>query len=189
MGSYFDFYLLHRDDPSRFPDIGSIVTTMHGLVTSGKCRAWGVSNWTLPRVEAAYKFAEENGLSRPMMSSPQFSLAVPEHPVWSGCQHLTSDSATFFADKGILTAVWAPLAEGYLTGSLGRPESAGCWNTPENGSRRERVHEMAAQRAVDAASLSLAYTLEAGASAVIIGTIKENHLQDAVRATEIKLSA
>ena len=48
---YLDCYLLHRDDPST--PVERIVETMDALVRSGQIRAWGVSNWQLPRLAAA----------------------------------------------------------------------------------------------------------------------------------------
>ena len=47
--TYLDVFLLHRDDPSLFPDIGRVVETMDAFVKDGRVLRWGTSNWTLSR--------------------------------------------------------------------------------------------------------------------------------------------
>ena len=47
--TYLDVFLLHRDDPSLFPDIGQVVATMDAFVKDGRVLRWGTSNWTLSR--------------------------------------------------------------------------------------------------------------------------------------------
>lgn len=207
---YFDFYLLHRDDPAKYSDVAEIVKTMDALVHGGKIRSWGVSNWTLARIEAACEYARAHGLHPPAMTSPQHSLAVPAQPVWPGCHHMTREAAAFCggggssvdvaggaggaADGGgrasrMVRMVWAPLAEGYMCGSLGRPESAACWNTPDNALRRKRLNELASARAVQPSALALAFALNSGmADMVVVGTVNEQHFQDAARATQIALT-
>lgn len=130
---------------------------MDALVKTGKTKAWGVSNWTSARLQAAHNYACAHGLHPPAMNSPQHSLAVPAQPVWPGCKHITDEAAAFCEERAITRMVWAPLAEGWMCGSLGRPESAVSWNTKENLMRRQRLNQLAAARSVQPSTLALAY--------------------------------
>src|SRR5436309_4271957 len=48
---YVDLYLLHRDDAS--VPVGEFVSVLNEQQAAGRIRGYGVSNWTLARVEAA----------------------------------------------------------------------------------------------------------------------------------------
>ena len=141
--SYLDVFLLHRDDEQRYADVGPVVDAVAALVASGKCRAWGTSNWTLSRLRAACEYADSHGLPPPTVVSDQLSLATPDRPVWPGCGHLTRVAASYCASREIVVLAWAPLAEGFLCGGGGRSASnAQCWSTPVNCQRRARLSSL-----------------------------------------------
>ena len=71
---YVDLYLLHRDDPSR--PVDAIVATMAEHHAAGRIRAYGGSNWSVPRIEEANAYAARHGLPAFAASSPNYSLAV-----------------------------------------------------------------------------------------------------------------
>jgi len=54
-----DFLWLHRDDPNR--PISEIIDTMEKLVSEGKIRYYGASNYTPARLAEAKKYANESG--------------------------------------------------------------------------------------------------------------------------------
>ena len=55
-----EFYWLHRDDEEK--PVEDIIDTMNRLVRSGKIIKFGASNWTSERINAANKYAQNNGL-------------------------------------------------------------------------------------------------------------------------------
>ncbi len=80
---HIDLYLLHRDDPE--VPVGEIVDALNEHRAAGRIGAFGGSNWTHGRIEAANEYARSRGLTPFAASSPQFGLAYPCKPVWEGC--------------------------------------------------------------------------------------------------------
>eukprot|EP00957_Ditylum_brightwellii_P151660 11549129-Ditylum_brightwellii.AAC.1 len=111
-----DMYMLHRDDPRI--DVGTIVDWMNILIEEGHIKAWGVSNWPLDRTMEAIEYAEENEMVPPTSNSPQFSLAVPEVPVWpttvslSGPEELST--IEWYKQNNIDLYCWEVLAKGFM---------------------------------------------------------------------------
>jgi aryl-alcohol dehydrogenase-like predicted oxidoreductase len=70
---YIDLYLLHRDDPHIA--VEPIMDTLHEHLRAGRIHAFGTSNWSHQRIEAANVYARSNGREPIVASSPQFSLA------------------------------------------------------------------------------------------------------------------
>lgn len=66
-------YWLHRDDDSR--PVEDILETMERLVSAGKIRWYGVSNWRVNRLERAYELARSHGMHGPVANQPMWSLA------------------------------------------------------------------------------------------------------------------
>ncbi len=104
--------------------------------------------------------------------------------------------------EGIGLIPWSPLARGFLTGSRSRQEKK-----PETIRARDdafahqmyyeeddfrvvdRVTEIATKRGVPNAQVALAWLLaKPGVTAPIVGASKMSHLDDAVKALEIKLT-
>ena len=187
---YLDVYLLHRDDPTLFPDVCDVVETMHSFVASGRIREWGTSNWSPGRVHELHACAQLNNWTAPSFSSPQFSLAVPSESVWEGTTHLTAQHRQAMVEcGGIRVVAWATLAEGFLCGATpDRRGSMACWSTKGNLERRGRLVEMAKRKGCSVAVLAIAYGLNDGASKALVGCRTIGHFQDAVRASSMKLS-
>ena len=78
-----DLYLLHRDNP-RVP-VGEFVEALNEQGRAGRLRLFGVSNWSVERIEAANAYAAERGLRGIAAVSNNFSLARMVEPVWAGC--------------------------------------------------------------------------------------------------------
>ncbi len=68
-----DFYWLHRDDESK--PVGVIIDCMNKLVTEGKIKSFGASNWTSARIDEANRYAEKNGLRGFSASQIRFNPA------------------------------------------------------------------------------------------------------------------
>src|SRR5690606_6316038 len=75
-----DLYLLHRDDPD-FP-VGPIVEVLNEHLRAGRIGAFGASNWTVERIQAANAYAAEHGLEPFVASSPNLSLADQIKEPW-----------------------------------------------------------------------------------------------------------
>ncbi|RUM24350.1 aldo/keto reductase [Rhizobium vallis] len=108
---YIDLLQLHAFDAST--PVEEVLSTLDGLVSSGKIRYVGVSNfagWELMKSLAA---AERHGHPRYVAHQVYYSLAGRDYE-W--------ELMPLGADQGVGALVWSPLAWGRLTGKIRRGE-------------------------------------------------------------------
>ncbi|NYJ14415.1 aryl-alcohol dehydrogenase-like predicted oxidoreductase [Rhizobium leguminosarum] len=106
---YIDLLQLHAFDAST--PVEEVLSTLDGLVSSGKIRYVGVSNfagWELMKSLAA---AERHGHPRYVAHQVYYSLAGRDYE-W--------ELMPLGADQGVGALVWSPLAWGRLTGKIRR---------------------------------------------------------------------
>ena len=116
LGGPVDLYLLHRDDPA--VEVGEIVDALDAHRRAGEIRAFGVSNWTLPRIEEANAYAAERGVAGIACNSPHLSLAVQNEPPWAGCLSATdAESRAWHARTGLPLLAWSAQAGGCFAGA------------------------------------------------------------------------
>jgi aryl-alcohol dehydrogenase-like predicted oxidoreductase len=151
-----DLYVLHRDFPGA--PIGPMVEALATAHRAGKIVAWGVSNWTVPRIEAIDAAARGAGLPPIAASSPHFSLVDWVRRPWSGSVSIAGpanrEARAFHARTGLPVLAWSPLGSGFLTSDR---TAGGCYASPANVARRERVRTLARQRGCTPAQVALAY--------------------------------
>jgi aryl-alcohol dehydrogenase-like predicted oxidoreductase len=199
---YVDLYLLHRDDPSRpFEDVLALLARFH---REGKCAAYGVSNWTLPRIQAAMRFLEAENLPPLAASSPHFSLVDWTHLFLPGCISIASsagDAARKFHEKTQLPVLaWSPLGRGFF-GRRAAQSTRPPWHSPwqmwlhhtyaseANFARRRRAHELAQAHGVTAAQIAIAFLLSQPFPVFpIVGTHSIDNMRRNLEACEIRLS-
>ena len=109
---HVDLYQAHRFDPD--VPIEETIEALQRVVTEGKARYLGFSEWTAEQIEAAL---EIGGPDLFVSSQPQYSMLwrAPERELFPLC-----------AANGISQVVWSPLAQGVLTGKYthGEPPPA-----------------------------------------------------------------
>jgi voltage-dependent potassium channel beta subunit len=103
---YLDLYFCHRPDPE--VPMTEIVSTMHRLVCQGKVLYWGTSEWSAAEIAEAARIARLHNMELPTMEQPQYSLLHRER--------VEREYAPLYADIGLGTTIWSPLASGLLTG-------------------------------------------------------------------------
>ena len=103
---YLDLYFCHRPDPDT--PIEETVRAMDALVQQGKVLYWGTSEWPAERIREAHKIARLRNLQAPSMEQPQYHLMHRER--------VESEYAPLYAEFGMGTTTWSPLASGLLTG-------------------------------------------------------------------------
>ncbi len=160
---YADVYMLHRDNPQ--VPVGEFVEVLNEHHAAGRIRAFGGSNWSLARLEAANRYAAEHGLQPMTALSDNFSLARMVDPVWGGCVSVSdSASRSWLAAHRLALFAWSSQARGFFT-ERGDPadtsdaEMVRCWHASDNFARRERAQELAAKRGVTPTAIALAYVL------------------------------
>jgi aryl-alcohol dehydrogenase-like predicted oxidoreductase len=117
---YVDLYQAHRFD-TEVP-IEETIEALQLVVTQGKARYLGFSEWTPEQIQAA---VDVGGAELFVSSQPQYSMLwqAPEAEVFEVC-----------ARNGISQIVWSPLAQGVLTGKYkpGAPLPEGSRAADEN---------------------------------------------------------
>ncbi|HZW90567.1 MAG TPA: aldo/keto reductase [Myxococcaceae bacterium] len=183
-----DLYLLHRDFPGA--PLEPMVRTLAAAHRSGKFGGWGVSNWTIARIEELQAAARCEGLPPMAASSPHFSLVDWVRPPWSGSVSIAGtagrDARAFHARTRLPVLAWSPLGAGFLVSD----ERGGCYGGPANVARRERARVLARERGWTVAQVALAYLFSQPfpVSAVVAASTGEK-MRDNVAAAGFRLTA
>jgi 1-deoxyxylulose-5-phosphate synthase len=185
---YIDLYQIHRLD-GRTP-IEETLEALHDLVRSGKVRYIGASSmWAWQFAKALYT-ADAHGWTRFVSMQNHYNLLNREEE---------REMLPLCADQGVGVIPWSPLARGRLTREWGSvtnrsesdPFGARLYDT-SSADRVvvERVGEVAAARGAPRAQVALAWMLsKPSVTSPIIGATKEHHLEDAVAAVDLELTA
>jgi aryl-alcohol dehydrogenase-like predicted oxidoreductase len=183
---HIDLYQIHRWD--RHTPIEETLEALDSAVRSGKVRYLGASSMWAWQFSKALHLAGERGWHRFVSMQDHYNLLNREEE---------REMLPLCADQGIGVIPWSPLARGRLTRdwdeSTARSETDEFGNTLyAEGDRMivERVAEVAAARGVPRAQVALAWVLSKPVvTAPIVGVTKVQHLDDAVGAVEIDLTA
>ena len=124
---HIDVYLLHRDDPNT--PIPEYIDTLNEAKRAGKIVCFGVSNWTLPRIEAANAYARETGQAGFSVSSPHYGLAEQVADPWGGgCVTVSGNSRAadraWYAGEQMPVVAYSSLSRGFFSGRF----RAGDWD-------------------------------------------------------------
>jgi aryl-alcohol dehydrogenase-like predicted oxidoreductase len=178
-----DMYLIHEPDPDT--PIAETVAALEEVKAAGKIAAYGASN-----VDVAWLEEAGDGVSWVQNS---YSLLDRD----------SEDVLAYCADRGIAFSPFGPLAGGWLTGKYrrGEPPPPGSRMTlrPEPYRRFEddrvydaldRLAQAARERGVDMATLAFAWLLsDPRIAAVVTGPRRPEHLEPALAALDVELSA
>jgi 1-deoxyxylulose-5-phosphate synthase len=183
---YVDLYQIHRFD-HRTP-IEETMEALHDVVKAGKARYIGASSMWAWQFSKAQYVAEANGWTKFVSMQNHYNLLYREEE---------REMMPLCADQGVGVIPWSPLARGRLARdwdeSTARSETDEFGKTLYAPSDRvivERVAEVADARGVSRAQVALAWML--GKSVVtspIVGATKPEHIDEAVGAVELQLTA
>ena len=186
---YIDLYQIHRFDPDT--PLEETMEALHDVVKAGKVRYLGASSMAAWQFAKAQQIAGERGWTPFISMQNHYNLAYREEE---------REMIPLCRDQRVAVIPWSPLARGRLTRdwntSSARSETdefgRSLYAQTEDADRRivERVGEIAASRGVPRAQVALAWVLQKSViSAPIVGATKAQHLDDAVAALSLKLSA
>lgn len=108
-----DLYLCHRPDPET--PVEETVWAMDALIRQGKVLYWGTSEWPASLIREAHRIAREHHLHPPTMEQPQYNLLHRER--------VEREYAPLYAELGLGTTTFSPLASGLLTGKYAEPSA------------------------------------------------------------------
>jgi len=194
---YLDLYLMHTDNPA--VPVGELVDCLDAHRRAGRIRAFGGSNWSIERLEAATEYARAHGITGSAASSPNLSLAAWNEPMWPGC--LTASdrrSRDWYERSRMPLFAWSSQATGFFSGRYG-PEDRGVpalekivrtWFNDANFERLERARELAKRSGATPAQIALAWVLcQPFPTFALVGPQTIDELRELLPALELELAA
>jgi aryl-alcohol dehydrogenase-like predicted oxidoreductase len=177
-----DVFLLHRDDPSL--PVAEFADALIEQVAAERIGAFGVSNWTLPRLRELRSYVDRVGARHLMAFSNHFSLAEMVSAPWEGCLAMSSKELDELAGLGVKVLAWSSLATGFFAG-----RDTPHWDSPTNRARRERAAELGERLGSSTSAVALAYVLHQPSHVLpVVRTGSEVHLDEMLAAAELELS-
>ena len=188
---YVDLYQIHRWDYDT--PIDETLAALDHVVESGKARYIGASSMFAWQFAKSLSLADLRGWTRFVSMQNHYNLLYREEE---------REMLPLCQAEGIGVLPWSPLARGRLTRAWENEPSSKRMQTDEYGKTLytsaveadhrviDRVGEVAAARGVPRAQIALAWLLSKPVvTSPIVGATKLDHLQDAVAALAVKLSA
>ncbi|HTQ80158.1 MAG TPA: aldo/keto reductase [Thermoanaerobaculia bacterium] len=190
---YVDLYQIHRYDPET--PLEETLEALHDVVRAGKARYIGASSMFAWQFARALYLADLHGWTRFVSMQNHYNLIYREEE---------REMLPLCRAEGIGVIPWSPLARGFLT-KRHRPLEEGAGDSlraktddfahkmyyeAEDFEVAGKVFEVAEERGVPPAQIALAWLLaQPGITAPILGATRMEHLEEAVQALAVELSA
>lgn len=186
---HIDIYFMHEWDG--LTPLDETLEALQTLREQGKIRYIGCSNYSGWHIMKALQISNNKGLARFVTQQIHYTLEAREAEY---------ELLPLSVDQGLGVMVWSPLAAGLLSGAFARnkaPEQsrqARGWSEPPIRDEErlwtiiDVLEEIATERGVSVAQVSLAWTLSRPAiSTLVVGGLNENQFRDNIAASELKL--
>jgi voltage-dependent potassium channel beta subunit len=134
---YVDLVYCHRPDPDT--PLEETVQAMSDMIVAGKANYWGTSEWSAAEIAAAWHIADRHHWHKPVTEQPQYNLLHRDR--------VEREYARLYADLGLGTTVWSPLASGLLTGKYND-------GVPPNSRGTLKGYEWLAERLTEPAKIA-----------------------------------
>lgn len=188
---YVDLYQIHRWDYD--VPIEETLEALNDIVRAGKARYIGASSMFAWQFAKALHTSEKNGWTKFVSMQNHYNLAYREEE---------REMIPLCIDQGIGLIPWSPMARGFFAGDRKRggggetirsnsdPFSNNLYFREEDFVVADCVAEVARERGVTGSQIALAWVLhKPDIHSPIIGATKMEHLEQAIAALDIKLSA
>ena len=189
---HVDLYQIHRWDYDT--PIEETMEALHDVVKAGKARYIGASSMYAWQFAKAQQVAERNGWTPFSTMQPMYNLVYREEE---------REMLPLCADQGVGVIPWSPLARGVLAGKTTQGEGGESTRAQTDENTRKwqlggeidtpviaALREVAEARDVSMAQIALAWVASNPAiTAPIVGASKSHHLEQAIQAIDIELSA
>ena len=188
---YVDLFQIHRFDPTT--PIEETLEALHDVVKAGKARYIGASSMYAWQFAKCLYLADLHGWTRFAAMQNHYNLVYREEE---------REMLPLCRAEGIGVIPWSPLARGFLTGNRTHVDFGSTTRAKSDDFAHsmyyqetdfeivDRVVDLAERRGVTPAQIALAWLLhQDGVTAPIIGASKMPHLEQAVAALDIALSA
>jgi aryl-alcohol dehydrogenase (NADP+) len=188
---YVDLYQIHRWDYST--PIEETMSALNDVVRAGKARYIGASSMFAWQFAKAQYTADLHGWTRFVSMQNHYNLVYREEE---------REMIPFCIDQGVGLIPWSPMARGFFAGNRNRagggetiraqsdPFANQLYFREEDFIVADRASEIAASKGVTASQVALAWMLhKPHITSPIIGASKMDHLDQAIAALDIQLSA
>lgn len=185
---YVDLFQIHRWDDET--PIAETMEALHDIVKAGKALHIGASSMYAWQFAKAQEVARANGWTPFISMQNQLNLLYREEE---------REMLPLCEDQGVGVIPWSPLARGRLARPVGeatvRSETDGVGKALYKDDEADRaiitaLADLAAQRGESMATLALAWQFTRPAmTAPVIGATRPQHIEAAVAALDITLSA
>jgi aryl-alcohol dehydrogenase (NADP+) len=188
--NYVDLYQIHRFDPET--PVEETIEALHEVVKAGKARYIGASSmWAWQFAEYLHK-QETMGTARFVSMQNFYNLVYREEE---------REMLPLCAAHGVGVIPWSPLSRGFLgrksdpvdvkDSTRSKSDNAHNLNYGEaDYATRAKLAQIASRHGASNAQVALAWLLaKPVVTAPIIGASKMSHLEDAIKAADLKLSA
>jgi aryl-alcohol dehydrogenase-like predicted oxidoreductase len=187
-----DLYQVHRFDPHT--PIEEMLSALDLLVRQGKVRYLGASSTAARRFAQALSASERHGWARFVTMQNHYNLLYREEE---------REMMPLCEAEGVAVIPWSPLARGLLAGTRRSPDDTvstrraesddfarKLYDQPGDQEVIDTVRRVAGARSVPPARVALAWLLSRPAvAAPIVGATRLEHLDDALAALDLELSA
>ena len=184
---YIDLLYAHIDDKKT--DLVETLSTFHKLITTGKVRAIGCSNYTFERLMEANKICQYEQFEKYCCIQERYSYFQPKENADFGVQEPASKELLEYCrvKKDVTLLAFSPLLHGFYNNPTVLPEK---YATKENEARLLVLQQLAQELKVTPNQLVLAW-LSQGALPVIplVATSTLEQLQENLASVTIQLSA
>ncbi len=158
---YIDIYFLHRDDID-IP-VEEIMPVLNDFYECGKIHFIGVSNWTADRIDAANRFALENGMEPIRISQINYSLAHASTDILGDETLVCMDMKEYnwYKKNNFPVMAFSPQAKGFFAkfakGDNANNLPEGQYATTANLAKLAKVKEISRRTGMTPAVVPLGY--------------------------------
>jgi aryl-alcohol dehydrogenase (NADP+) len=188
---YVDLYQIHRFDPET--PIEETLDALHDIVKSGKVRYIGASSMSAWQFAKMLYVADRHGWTRFVSMQNHYNLIYREEE---------REMMPLCSEEGIGVIPWSPLARGFLAGNRRKGDFGETARARTDQFAHElyysdndfvvadRVVELARRHGVKPTQIALAWLFsKSSVSAPIVGASEVFHIDEAVEALQVNLSA
>lgn len=190
-----DLYYLHRDDPA--VSVAEIIDMLNDLVSQGKIRYFGASNWSVNRIRQAQEYAGKSGLQGFSANQIMWSFAIPDMAEVADPTLAAMDETAhqYHEESGLTAVAYASQARGFFQKYAQKDtkplpsQLEAIYGSHQNIGRYERASKLAGELGQSLSAVTLGYLLnQPFPSVAIIGSRTPEQILDSIKAADILLT-
>jgi len=166
--------------------VGEIIDWLEQQRHTKRIAAYGASNWSTTRLDAAVAYARANHCAGFCADQPGWSLAErrSDVPTIPGCSYGDAALLSWHQRTGLGTMAYTSQARGWFT------KEVADYDTPSKRERRARAQQLAQELGTTANRVAIAWlTNQSFPGIAIVGPHRADQLSDCLGAGDVALSA